>query len=224
MSVAQSSSGPSLGSHKGAPHGGALIFIAFIVSAVLAAFSLIVTSGDGSRAAGELVTRFALLIFVSFLLVGPLARLFPTRFLRAVAQERENLRLAFVTTFAVSLACIIAPVELSGANLSAGAFFYFGFNSMVLIVTMFTARRATVRLLGLPAWRAIRTIATAYFWLAFALSDVARLSGDTDGNGWYMFSLIVLIGTLLTALAAHYSSRPQVDTVNEPLTGNSPGG
>ena len=200
-------------SHKGAPHGGTLIFFSFMISAVLAACSLVVTSGDGSRAAGELVTRFSLLLFVSSLLVVPHAQLLPIPKLRAIARERENLRLAFVTAFAFSLACIIAPVELAGEGLSAAALFYFAFNTMVLIVMIFAGRRAAVRLLGLRACRAMRSIATAYFWLVFVLSDLAQIASGT--GGWYMFSLILLSGTILTAVSAHFATPLQVKAAIE---------
>ena len=68
-----------------APHGAALITGAFLVSASLAVYSLVVTSGDGARAAAELVGRFAVIVFAASLIARPLARLFPTKFLSAAA-------------------------------------------------------------------------------------------------------------------------------------------
>ncbi len=60
-----------------APHGAALITGAFLVSASLAVYSLVVTSGDGARAAAELVGRFAVIVFAASLIARPLATAVP---------------------------------------------------------------------------------------------------------------------------------------------------
>ena len=220
MSFVPNTTLPSLGSRQSTPHGGTLVFAAFLISAVLAAIALVITSGDGARAAGELVTRFSVLIFASSLLVEPLALLFPIRLFLIAAQERESLRLAFVAVCAFSLACIIAPAELTDASLPAGAVFYIVCNGIVLLTMLFTSLRSTVRLLGLPAWRAMRVISTAYFWLAFSLSDIARLTRDSDAGGWYTFSLVFLIAAIIAVSVAHYSSRRKTKAVTEQLSEN----
>ena len=120
-----------------------------------------------------------------------------------------------MTVFAFSLACIIGPAALTDASLPVDATFYVVCNGIVLFVMFLTSLKSTLRFLGLPAWRAIRVISTSYFWLSFLLSDVALLNRDSGASGWYMISLVLLIGTVFAVAAAHYASRRRAKAVTE---------
>jgi len=193
-------------------HHATLIIAAFLVSAALATYSLVVTSGDGASAASGLVTHFAVLLFAASLIARPLARLFPTEFFVATAREAESLRLAFLVAFAFSLACLMAPAGLSGQHLSWNAALYMDFNGLVLMALALATWREMVGSAAQREWRAIRAIATSYFWLAFVLSDLAQLSSGARASSWHQFSLTLLlssagVGVAARALAAHADKR-----------------
>jgi hypothetical protein len=182
--------------------GTTIIVLALIISALLAIGSLVVTNGDGSRAAGELVTRFSLLIFVASLSVRPLALVFPRPKLRTIARDHESLRLAFMAVYAFALVCVIAPVTLPNADLTVGTVFYVASNTIILLIMLFTSPRASAGILGLRSWRALRVIATTYFWVAFLVADIAHIAAGANTGSWYRVSLFLLIATLGLRLAA----------------------
>jgi hypothetical protein len=212
-SVAGDPSGRLPAAGTRALHATVLIVSAFAISAALATYSLVAASGDGAHvagdAAGDLVTHFAIMVFAASLVTRPLARLFPTRFLRMAALESENLRLAFLVVFAFSLACVIAPTVLSGQSQPASAALYLGFNTLILIVMIFTTWRETIGPLGRREWRAIRVIGTTYFWFAFVLSDLAQLSESTSVGSWPQFSLTLLLSSAGLLIAARALSGPE---------------
>jgi len=192
-----------------APHGAALITGAFLVSASLAVYSLVVTSGDGARAAAELVGRFAVIVFAASLIARPLARLFPTKFLGAAAVESESLRIAFLVVYAFSIACVIGPAELGGQSLSWGSMLYAGFSGLVLLSLAIATLREPVGQPRQREWRAIRAIATAYFWFAFVIADLVSLGQDTTVSSWHQYSLTLLLSSAGVWLAARALSRPE---------------
>ena len=191
-----------------APHGAAVIICAFIISASLATYSLVVTSGDGTRAAAQLVSRFAILVFAASLSAKPLARVFPTNFLRSAALEAENLRFAFLIAYAVSVACVIGPAELGGQSLSWGELLNSGFNSLVLVLLAIATWREMAGASRPREWRTIRMIGTTYFWFAFVFSDLVRLSKSSPASGWHQYSLTLLLSSAGVWVAARALSRP----------------
>ena len=192
-----------------ASHGAALILGTFFISASLAIYSLVVTSGDGAQAGAKLVGRFAVLVFAASMIATPLARLFPTKFLRAAASEAENFTLAFLVAYALSIACVIGPAELGGQSLSWGAALYAGFSSLVLLTLAITILREPVGQSRQREWRAIRAIATAYFWFAFVIADLVSLGQDSTVSSWHQYSLILLLSSAGVWLAARALSRPE---------------
>jgi len=185
-----------------------LVQFSLIFSAVLALAALVIGGpADGWRAAGEIVSRFSVVIFVAALAIEPLARLFPSRGLRAVAKQHEGLMFAFVAAFAVSLVCVLAPAALGAAQFTLPAIFYAGLNGAVLVVLTLSFRPVTVDKIGARSWRAMQRIATAYYWFAFTMWNFGRL-GATDHPGfWYGFSFALLFGVILLRLADWFVAR-----------------
>ena len=197
-------SSPALSSDRNLGQGSVLVGLSFILSVVLAIGALVVTNGDGAQAARELVARFSFLVFVSFLLVAPLAILVPARPLLALAQMRGNLRLAFVAASVLSLACVLMPATVAGEVLPASAVLYIGLNGLVLLVMLLATSRTAMQLVGAPGWRAIQLIASAYFWVTFLASAVVHLINFSGTSVWYPLVLTLLVATLGAIVAARF--------------------
>jgi hypothetical protein len=175
---------------------------------VAASLSLNAATGDGWQVAAEMVSRFSLLVFAAAMLVEPLSRLIPTRFMQAVGRERGSLTLAFAAVSIVALACVAAPTELLGKAMPMEAVAYAGLTALILLVLLFSAHPATMRYLGAPAWRTMQRVATAYFWTVFFVTGIQHLVGPHLPDRWYGFSLLLLVGVLLVrfidALVGHW--------------------
>jgi hypothetical protein len=184
-------------------HAGQIVLFSALISALIAVGALSLDTSDGSHwgQAAEFVSRFSLLLFVAAMVVEPIARLIPTRPTRAAAQERSSLILGFAMASAVSLSCVAAPSFLGGEAMSAPAVAYCLLTGIILVVMLFSAHPATQRLLGGPTWRAMQRIATAYFWLAFALTGMGRLIGPHRPDDWHGFALLLLVAALLIRFA-----------------------
>jgi len=197
--VALDSSNIAPGVERNAPHSGQVVLFAVLISALLAVAALALGAGDGSQwpLAAELVSRFSLLLFVAAMVIEPIARLIPSHATRAAARERGSLILGFAAAAAISLICVAAPSQLGGAPMTAPAIAYCLLTGAILVVMLFSANTATMRLLGAPAWRAMQRIATAYFWFAFALTGMSHLIGPHRPDDWHGFSLLLLVGALL---------------------------
>jgi len=180
-------------------HTGQVLLFSVLISALIAAASLTVGAGDGSLwpLAAEMVGRFSLLLFVASMVVEPIARLVPSRATEAMGRERGSLVLGFIAASVISLICVVAPSQLGGEPMTAPAIAYCLLTGAILVVMLFSAHPATLRFLGGPAWRSFQRIATAYFWLAFALTGISHLIGPHRPDNWHGFSLLLLVGALL---------------------------
>ena len=181
------------------PRTGQIVLFSVLISALIAAASLTMGAGDGSLwpLAAEMVGRFSLLLFVASIVAEPVARLIPSRATEAAGRERGGLVLGFIAASAISLICVAAPSQLGGEPLTAPAIAYCMLTGAILVVMLFSAHPATLRFLGGPAWRSFQRIATAYFWLAFALTGISHLIGPHRPDDWHGFSLLLLIGAFL---------------------------
>ncbi len=144
-----------------------------------------------------MVSRFSLLLFVAAMMVEPLSRIFPNQVMRAAAQERGSLILAFVVVSIVSLACELVPSELGTATMALQSFAYAMLTAGILIVMLFSAHPATRKILGAPAWRTMQRIATTYFWLVFTVTALDHVSRPNVTDHWWGISLLLLITAVL---------------------------
>ncbi len=185
---------------------------AIVLGTVLASFALVVASllfdsGSGWNAASDLVARLSVVLFVAALVVEPLASLFPSRATQAAAQERGALVLAFMVADVMALACLLMP---GGAPLKAPAMIYCLLTGAILVVLLFSRHPASKRLLGGPAWRSIKAIAFAYFWVVFALQAANQLLGPDSSMYWPGFALLLLVSAVLVRVADAFSEPSRV--------------
>ena len=200
-------------------HTGQIVLFAFLGAAMLVAASLALNVGNdtGWRVAADMSSHFSLLLFVAAMIVEPLGRLIPSQALQSIGRERGSLTLAFAAVSAVALFCLAAPSWAGGESMSAPAAAYCFMSAIILVVMLFSAHPATVRLLGAPSWRALQRVSTAYFWIAFTISGLEHLIGPHRPDIWYGFSLLVLVATLLLrfadSLVAHWRFREMAEKV-----------
>jgi len=190
-------------------HTGQIVLLALTGSVLLAAGMIYRDTdiGFGWRDAAEMTFRFSVLLFVAGMVVEPLARLFPAAPMRAIGRERGSLILAFAMTSVISLLCVLVPPYLGIDRMTAPTVFYTGLTAAILIVMLFSAHPATIRLLGAPAWRTMQRIATSYFWLVFVLIGIDHIVGPHRPNSWYGLSLLLLTGTLLIRFVDAFAVR-----------------
>ena len=67
----------------------------------------------------------------------------------------------------------------------------------------FAASRGASVLVGEPARHALLTVAGGFFWLTYALTGLAHLSGPHRPDGFYGISLSLMIFALLLRYADH---------------------
>ena len=199
-----------------------VVLFSILVSSALILGALVLTSGDGLATSAEVVLRFSELIFVTSLIVAPLALVLPSERTKAMARERDNLRLAFIVSYFLSMACTFVPAWFGSTGLSVEEIFYCGFNSFVLAVMLFDRLPSKFELLGARAWRGMRALATAYFWFVFAFTDTLHIGRDQQSTKWYGISLLLLaiagLFELISILASrrlHYAAA-QAEAANRP--------
>jgi len=199
--------------HGTKAHTGEIGLLGILGSALLVASSLEAAIGvTGWQLAAELVSRFSLLLFVIAMTVEPVGRLIPLRTVRALGRERAGFILAFGFSATTSLACLSAPYALKIAALSGPVIAYCGVTGFVLSTMLASGHPATIRILGRPAWRAMRRVAAAYFWVAFTLIGLDHVIGPHRPDNWYGSSLLLLVAAVLIrfsdALVTHLRRLP----------------
>ncbi|HEY0301105.1 MAG TPA: hypothetical protein VGC36_07235 [Rhizomicrobium sp.] len=184
-------------------HTGWLVLFALLGSVLLATATqaFYADIAGGWTMAAQMVTRFALLLFVAAMSVEALARLVPIRSMATLGRERAGLVLAFAVSFAVSLLCVATGAYRGGDALSAPALAYCVLTGLILAVMLVSAHPATAALMGGPAARALQRIATAYFWLVLVITGLDHIVGPHRPDAWYGFSLLLLTATLLLRFA-----------------------
>ena len=180
-----------------------IVLFAMLGTALLVVASLVLAgaSGSGWKVAADMVSRFALLLFVAAMTVEPLARLLPLAVVQAAGRERHSLILAFICATGASVACVAAPALILGESWPIPAAAYCFLTAIILVVMLFSAHPATIRFLGEPSWRALQRIAVAYFWIMFVLTDADRLIGPHRPDSWPGFALLLLTAALLLRFA-----------------------
>lgn len=164
----------------------------------------------GWRLAAENIQRFSFFFFLPVFVVVPLARLFPALGLRPVALDRHKLVLAFATAFAVSLVCLIAPYQADSLStllhrVPATTFAYVLFGLGALLVMLAGAHDGAARYLGRWFVRLMDRCALIYFWALFGFAAVDHLMGPHRPDGFFGFSLILLVAALLIRFAASFA-------------------
>jgi hypothetical protein len=161
---------------------------------------------NGLRLGSEFAWRFTFLIYFLAIVAGPIARLTPSPSLRHLCEARCQLIWGFSASFAVYLLGVLAPNLLlpggpdeDGLTASMATFALFGVALSGIIA--FAARRDAARILGEKARTTILGVGLSTFWLAYALSGLAHITGPHRPDMFYGTSLSLMIIALLLRFA-----------------------
>ncbi|HEV2653228.1 MAG TPA: hypothetical protein VGU69_18335 [Rhizomicrobium sp.] len=178
---------------------GTSLVVAFLL--VIGSFVWKGLTDHGLLLAGDLTSRFALLLFVSILIVQPLDRRLSFGFLHGLGRERAALTLGFAGVMTISLACLSAPMAMTSATHAFASILYSVFTAGILFVLVVGTVRGRSRSQEGGIARAMQTVAMTYFWLSFAFAAFVRLNGDEHTDVWAEISLgLLLLAVLLLGI------------------------
>lgn len=161
---------------------------------------------NGFRLGSEFAWRFTFLIYFLAIMAGPMARLVPSPSLRRLCEERRQLVWGFSASFGVYLLGVVVPNLLlpdgpDDAGLTGGMATFALFGAALSGAIAFAARRDAARILGEKARATILGVGLSTFWLAYALSGLAHISGPHRPDMFYGTSLSLMIVALLLRFA-----------------------
>ena len=151
------------------------------------------------------------LAFVIAYVAKPLCRLIPSDATRALGRESIGLTQAFGGMYAVFLTCIVLPGFLTDDAFSPPTFAFASLSALILAVMMFGT--STRRILGSRAGRTMLGLSNAYFWCAFAASDLDHMVGPHRADVFdvfYEISLTLLVLVLFVRFADAFIERRRV--------------
>jgi hypothetical protein len=154
----------------------------------------------GIRHGGELAWRFASFVYVVAVVAGPLGRLFPYGILKSLHALRRQLIWSFCASYGVFLASLLLPNRLGGVthdDATAGMTFFILFGGCAAAVMAYAASRYAKARFGEKVRRAFLCIAASFFWLIYALTGLAHISGPHRPDGFYGLSLSLMLFALL---------------------------
>jgi hypothetical protein len=167
-------------------------------------------SDNGFRLGSQMAWRFTGVVLFFTLIGGPLARM--TAYRRPAtdaARICRQLDWSFCASYAVYLVSVLLPNMMGREGLSLGTSLFLAVGSMVTVAMALAADPARLQGLGDKARRAIAGLAAIYFWMCYSLMALAHLSGPHRPDGFYGFSLMLMIAALLMRfgerLAEHWS-------------------
>lgn len=176
---------------------GLVPFSAALIAGLLAVASYARSGPDSWANSTDLVLRFATLVFPFALAAGPVLRLFLGPDDWRVGRWSRMMLLAFAGTYAVFILCVLTPYFASGAHLPLTTTGFAFFNIFILTVLALTASEHVANVMGDRMLNGINRIAVCYFWIAFAFADVAHLYGPHRPDGFFGFSLSLLVVAVL---------------------------
>ncbi|MGH6828480.1 MAG: hypothetical protein ACREFW_06195 [Rhizomicrobium sp.] len=161
---------------------------------------------DGFRLASHLAWRATILIYVVAIMASPAGRLIPSGRVKALYRWRHQLLWGFCASFGVFLATILIPniFTLFGpgrGGLTPGMLLFLVFGAGLTSVTACAADPRLALRIGEPVRRALLVVGLSYFWLAYVLSALSRLSDPGRPDGFYGLSVGLLVAALLLLLA-----------------------
>lgn len=164
----------------------------------------------GLRLASEVAWRFASFVFFAAAVAGPLCRLIPYNGLKWLNGFRRQLIWSFAASYGVFLAVMLLPNTLGGvthedATLGMTLFALFGGGAAGVMA--YAASREAGAQLGDKSRRALLSVAGTFFWLTYALTGLAHLSGPHRPDKFYGLSLSLMILTLLLRFADRFAAK-----------------
>jgi hypothetical protein len=194
------------------PRPGSWIVIAFLAALIgICGFAARGFNENGVRLGSEWVWRFTCFVYFAAVIAGPLARLIPSQTLRRVCENRRQLIWGFCASFGVYLASLLAPNLLTSPGLdrdglTAGMSIFAVFGIGLALIIACTASRQAADFLGDTARRTILLAGLSTFWLVYAVTGLARISGPHRPDAFYGFSLILMIVALLLRFADRFAA------------------
>lgn len=160
---------------------------------------------NGFRLGSQMAWRFAGIVLFFALTGGPVARLLThTRFAVDEMRLTRDLVWSFCASFAVYLLSILLPNLFANQGVGAGLGLFLIAGGCVCAVMAAMADPARVRFLGEQARRTVLGVAAIYFWLCYSLLALAHLYGPHRPDGYYGFSLMLMIVALLARFADRF--------------------
>jgi hypothetical protein len=169
-------------------------------------------SDNGLRLGSELVWRFTCFIYFAAIIAGPLARLIPSQALRHLCERRRQLVWGFCASFGVYLASVLVPSTFAQPGfdrdgVTAGMTIFVLFGAGLALVIAYTASQRAAVFLGEQARGSMLGVGMAFFWLAYALTGLARISGPHRPDAFYGFSLSLMVIALLLRFADRFAAK-----------------
>ncbi len=194
------------------PRPRAWVVIAVIAAlAGLGAFAGRGFSENGLRLGSEMIWRFTCFVFFAAIIAGPLARLIPSQTLRRICEQRRQLIWGFCASFGVYLASLVVPNLLTPSGLhrtglTAGMTIFTVFGAGLTLAIACTAGRRAALFPGGTVRHVILGVGLSTFWLAYALTGLAYISGPHRPDAFYGFSLSLMIVALLLRFADRFAA------------------
>ena len=164
---------------------------------------------NGMRLGAEMAWRFTFFVFFAALIAGPLGNLLPFAPMQMMGNRRRQFLWGFCASFAVYLAVLlvpntIRPLSLSHPGMTAGMGMFIIFSSLLVAVIAYSVTPHAKEFLGNAPRRAILTLGIAYFWLAYALTGLSRISGPHRPETFYGLSVSLMVTALLLRFADRF--------------------
>ncbi len=166
--------------------------------------------GTGVRLAGEVTWRLAAFVFFAAAVAGPVSRLLPLEGMRHLMALRRQLIWSFCVSYGVFLASLLLPNTAGGVShddAATGMTLFSIFSGMTAAVMAYAASRQAVALVGDKARRALLSVAASFFWLTYALTGLAHLSGPHRPDAFYGTSLSLMLVALLLRFADRFVAK-----------------
>lgn len=162
---------------------------------------------NGFRLGSQMGWRFTGIVLFFALTGGPVARLFArTRFAVDDARLTRDLVWSFCASFAIYLLSVLLPNLFANQGIGAGLGLFLITGFCVCAGMAAVADPARLRFLGEASRRTVLGVAAIYFWLCFSLLALAHLYGPHRPDGYYGFSLMMMILALLVRFADRFAA------------------
>ena len=165
---------------------------------------------DGIRLGSEITWRFASFVFFAAVAAGPVCRLVPLDACKRLDAVRRQLIWSFCASYAVFLASLLLPNSVGGVthdDATAGMILFSLFGGLAMAVLAYAASLQAAARVGEKSRRALLSVAASFFWLTYALTGLAHLSGPHRPDAFYGVSLSLMIIALLLRFADRFVAK-----------------
>lgn len=164
----------------------------------------------GLRLASEISWRFASFVFFAAVVTGPLCRLIPYGAFNGLKGFRRQAIWSFSASYVVFLAVMLLPNTLGGVthdDTTLGMIMFSLFGGGAAAMMAYAASREAGQQLGEKSRYALLSVAGSFFWLTYALTGLAHLSGPHRPDNFYGISLSLMVVALLLRFAYRFVAK-----------------